>query len=492
MIDRTHLKVIAVGAVMLAALCIVEALNFRDYFMDDSYVTFQYARNLYAGNGFVFNPGERVQGTTTPLYTFLLAPTFLFLDDPQTFSVFLTLAAWTAAAFLILVLFVRRGNPVGGLLAAAMIPVCPLVLRSLTMETGIYFMLIVVVFVLKETGHDRLACAAAALAFLTRFDGILLFPLAVIQRKNGTTRIPLESVLIVSIPTVLWLVFARTYFGTFLPNTFYSKAAVGSAFSWGNSFLKGFLSWSFDSVAFRSRVIFALFLVFSCVGLVFEFARNRRYPLIPLWLAFYAAGYFVINPEWSFHWYQAPLVGGLVMVQGNLAGGWFSRSGARRWRNLRLLLAGAWSVFAAMMVVFSLIADQSNRLEFQRPHLAEYKSMALKAQSLARPGDRIAAAEIGLIGFYSGCRVIDLAGLVSPEVRRARKEEGWPRAVADVVERTRPEFMVLNIDAGWSGRLLQNKELMSRYRAIEWGHKGSMRTVLWIGNNDARSSRDGG
>ncbi len=40
--------------------------------IDDSFITFRYARNILAGNGFVYNPGEHVLGTTTPLYTFLL------------------------------------------------------------------------------------------------------------------------------------------------------------------------------------------------------------------------------------------------------------------------------------------------------------------------------------------------------------------------------------------------------------------------------------
>ncbi|HEX2897515.1 MAG TPA: hypothetical protein VHP63_05640, partial [candidate division Zixibacteria bacterium] len=39
---------------------------------DDALITFRYAENLAAGNGFVYNLGERVLGTTTPLFTFLL------------------------------------------------------------------------------------------------------------------------------------------------------------------------------------------------------------------------------------------------------------------------------------------------------------------------------------------------------------------------------------------------------------------------------------
>ena len=41
--------------------------------IDDSFITYRYARNILAGNGFVYNPGEKVLGTTTPLYTALMA-----------------------------------------------------------------------------------------------------------------------------------------------------------------------------------------------------------------------------------------------------------------------------------------------------------------------------------------------------------------------------------------------------------------------------------
>ena len=40
--------------------------------IDDSYITYRYSRNILAGNGFTFNAGERVLGSTTPLYTIVL------------------------------------------------------------------------------------------------------------------------------------------------------------------------------------------------------------------------------------------------------------------------------------------------------------------------------------------------------------------------------------------------------------------------------------
>jgi hypothetical protein len=41
--------------------------------IDDAYITFRYVQHLVQGQGFVYNPGEHILGTTTPLYTLLLA-----------------------------------------------------------------------------------------------------------------------------------------------------------------------------------------------------------------------------------------------------------------------------------------------------------------------------------------------------------------------------------------------------------------------------------
>ena len=61
---------------LILVLLVVLALTMRlipgPRTIDDSYITFRYARNLLAGEGFVYNPGVPVQGTTTPLYTLLM------------------------------------------------------------------------------------------------------------------------------------------------------------------------------------------------------------------------------------------------------------------------------------------------------------------------------------------------------------------------------------------------------------------------------------
>jgi hypothetical protein len=56
------------------ALSAAPHLLFGPAVVDDAYITFRYAENIAAGKGFVFNPQDGpVQGTSTPLFTLLLA-----------------------------------------------------------------------------------------------------------------------------------------------------------------------------------------------------------------------------------------------------------------------------------------------------------------------------------------------------------------------------------------------------------------------------------
>jgi hypothetical protein len=48
----------------------------------------------------------------------------------------------------------------------------------------------------------------------------------------------------------------------------------------------------------------------------------------------------------------------------------------------------------------------------------------------SQPGDVVAAADIGYLAFYSGCRVLDLGGLVEPETGKLRAQYDYEDIVA--------------------------------------------------------------
>jgi hypothetical protein len=54
---------------------------FRELRHDDAFITFRYARNIAEGAGFVFNPGEHVLGTTSPLFTLVAAGLYVLVGE---------------------------------------------------------------------------------------------------------------------------------------------------------------------------------------------------------------------------------------------------------------------------------------------------------------------------------------------------------------------------------------------------------------------------
>ncbi|GAB4472103.1 MAG: hypothetical protein Kow0088_06440 [Anaerolineales bacterium] len=232
-------------ALIIALLAIGIRLNAGQRIIDDSYITYRYAKNILAGNGFVFNPGEHVLGTTTPLYTLLLVIVALPFGGANANFPLLsyTLNAFIDGAIcLVLYQFGRRmDHSLLGIASALAISLAP---YSVTfsiggLETSLYvFLLIGIAYTYIQERFEWTALLAA-LAFLTRPDAmILIVPIIIdyiliilsqIHKTSKPTRnISLQRFLrvglIFTLPCTLWLLFAHSYFGSFFPNSIAAKA----------------------------------------------------------------------------------------------------------------------------------------------------------------------------------------------------------------------------------------------------------------------------
>src|SRR5215212_7623634 len=79
--------VLGMAAIVLAALIVrFNLMVSTGSTSEDFYITLRYAENLARGNGLVYNVGERVLGTTTPLYTLFLALVAWIGLDASTFG----------------------------------------------------------------------------------------------------------------------------------------------------------------------------------------------------------------------------------------------------------------------------------------------------------------------------------------------------------------------------------------------------------------------
>jgi hypothetical protein len=213
---------------------------YHHYFLgDDCFISFRYAQHLVAGEGLVWNPGERVEGYTNFLWVLLLAGGLFVGIPPEIFSVAVGVVSGTgllAAVFLFSAREWGRDD--------LFVWVAPLALaanRSFTgwssggLETMFFSLLVFLAFAayLRERDRDSSGPVVSSLLFaaatLTRPEGALfaciagaLFGVEILQRRRS-----LRAGLIWATPLAVMvgthLLWRYAYYGAWLPNSFHAK-----------------------------------------------------------------------------------------------------------------------------------------------------------------------------------------------------------------------------------------------------------------------------
>jgi arabinofuranosyltransferase len=217
----------------VAALALFAAAMIRSAWLsDDAYITFRVVDNAVHGLGLTWNPAERVQGYTHPLWLFLLIASCLLTGELYYTSIWLSIALSFAAVALIA--FGLRPGP------AALLGVLILALSRAFVDystsglenplTHLLLAAFLVVYFADEP-TDRcvfLLSLLAALLAVNRLDALLLVAPALAwafwQRRTPRA---LGLALLGFLPLLLWTAFSLFYYGFPFPNTAYAKLATG-------------------------------------------------------------------------------------------------------------------------------------------------------------------------------------------------------------------------------------------------------------------------
>jgi len=207
---------------------------------DDAYITFRVAQNFIHGHGLTFNPGERVQAYTHPLWMLLLSAASAITSE----FFFTTLAVSYALCVLVLVVvfsYLRSLSRSALFLGFLLSSKAFVDYTSSGLEYPLSYLLIAWFYCRffqdVRTARQLLPRdivfygLLASLAFLNRGDSILLYagPLAyVAYRAWPIYRWRIASLFLASFaPSVIWLAFSYLYYGFPFPNTYYAKVATG-------------------------------------------------------------------------------------------------------------------------------------------------------------------------------------------------------------------------------------------------------------------------
>lgn len=432
-------------------------LAFSGWTYDDPFITYRYAHNLANGAGFVYNPGERVLSTTTPLFAILLAlPARLGLDVPA-------VATWTGAlslAFGGLCLW-QLGRtwqaPLAGWAGLVLYPTFPLAVQTISSETPLYLAFCLGALAFYAERRYNWTAVFAALALLARPDGVLI-PLLLgahfllFRRRDGAPRpIPWKAVALFLVLALPWFLFAWAYFGSPLPVTLAAKQQQGQM-AVSQQFLAGF----FDlAAAYARRSTYLAEAALAALGLVYALARKRAWLLLAAWTGLYFAGYALLGVS-RYFWYYAPLVPGFVALAGlgvQALNARLSSLSSNTKPDDDAPARGSQALLGLGVAALLLLGyfQAGNLLRLRDNADARYPIYRAAGEWLAQntpPGATFGALEIGIIGYYADRPVVDFAGLIQPEVaERMNPETTYAELGAWAVQRFQPDYLVLQAGA---------------------------------------------
>ncbi len=469
----------AVGA---AAMSLLFAL-YTGHVWEDFYITFRSSKNLVAGQGLVFQPGERVHSFTSPLGVLIPAAcSWLAGSEGDLAAIWLfrvANAATMAATAALLWKTARQLNleriGIAALFGLFLLDgkIADFAMNGMETPVLLFFFVWTLWALLVGPGKGwRLGLGFAGLMWSRPdgfiFGGALVAGFALFSWRRNPA-FPWRSIgpwlaRAGAIGTAIylpWFLWAWAYYGSPIPNTI---AAKGVSFTAGHLFhsLSVYPFWVVMGRAPLLRIFMPSYfflggwpeelLAFSIV----LSAPVALYFLVPradgvgraLSLALCLGGaYLQFAPPFPWYyqvWQLTAILAGAVMVS----------DAARLFRKLQpsprvampyasalriatvVLIAiqgGLWGCLALEMRVSQRDIEQGVR-----------QSIGLWLRDHARPGERVMLEPLGYVGYFSGLKMLDTMGLSAPEVVDAHRAGArtWP----DMIARLKPDWLVLRPD----------------------------------------------
>jgi hypothetical protein len=464
--------------------------------VDDAYITFRYARNILVGNGFVFNPGEHIQGTTTPFYTLLMAAIGCLTggasSDFPTNAWLVNLVADASVCWMLWRLGTHLKRPAVGYLTALLWAIAP---YSVTfsiggLETSVVVLLLVGCFLAHLENRRVLAALCGIFAILTRPDSVILVLFVIADRIYLAYRksqpLSLKELVAFFIPGISWAGFATAYFGSPIPHSITAKLLVYriSEFSTLIRFLQHYAT-PFMESSWGGPVLIGIGLVLYptlyLAGTLRAVRLNPRfwpfaiYPWIYLFI-------FALSNALTFRWYLTPPLPAYFLFI--LCGAWQLISAILsriKKPSFQPYLPAATLVVIGFLPVISTLLDWQAHPDHGAPTPApemayiqlelKYREAAERINPLLRSGDVLAAGDVGVLGYYTGARILDTVGLNSPQSLTYYPEDPDHYVTnyaipARLVNLERPDWVVI-LEVYGRRTLLADNEFMQNYRLIQ-------------------------
>jgi hypothetical protein len=434
--------------------------------LDDSWIHFRFADNLRNGYGFSFNPGNPTPGSTSPLWVGILSIIdFGYLLPSKIIGIiaFLTsgIVVYKLARQFNLRWFYALLAGIGSLAAGRFAWSAPSGMETTTFA----LVTLLALWSWARAPKGEVPWYTSLLlgtACLLRPEGYLLLIISCIllilergEKKgwHNRFRVIAKHIIISSLVLLPYLLFSLLSTGQILPNTFYVKRSA-----WDCQPSLAYFGWISAVFWLDNMILTSLSLVGTIWILRSKYWRVKRGLLFSsVWVLSIPLVYGIMAPCISGYYtrYTTPLIP-FVMILGALGGqeleAWIrfrlrhrnkeSKGKIRNSRLMRLILIEGIILALIPTILFWGPFFGQNVADIQNMHLKIGNWLAQQSEK----DDVIALNDIGAISYIADRQVIDLMGLVSPEVIKfvENGEPGtWDLGLAKYLQTVQPAFLVI-------------------------------------------------
>ena len=421
------------SAIVLIAFVIRVTYAAGNPTLDDAFISFRYVRNLAHGLGFVYNPGERILGTTTPLYVLLLTPFAVAGVDIVSVGKIINIFASTAGVLMVFLIARRAFGNWPAIFAAMLMAISTnnVWAASTGMETELNVLILLFMIYVYLSRRYRLAAVLAAVALVTRPDDLILvsvvftwqFAKVIFKKAHYTSFVrPLAIFVLCLLP---WLIFAMLYFGSPLPSSIIGKAASYRV-PVAENFITYLGQYGFTLDTPRALGTTALFVL----GVISILRRRDDLLILLAYFLLYSTAFIVSGARLGSGWYWQPMwpMHSIIVAGGFSFVGEFSEASWIRpmFVRFRTLIA------VGVVLIVAIVWAGALKARFIDPRppddlmWAELEAAGRWINQNTAPTATVGLETIGTVGWYSNRYIIDEGGLVSPQVTTINERLGKP------------------------------------------------------------------
>lgn len=403
--------------------------------LDDPWIHLQFARNLADYGSFSYYKDEMpTAGSTAPLYTLLAAAGFLVTNDEMILSYVLGVFFYAVS----LIYFFRLADRyLGGGVWMAFLGTLLLALEPRLhwialsgMETTLFIALLLAVVYHAQQRNKIALGVSAGLLIWTRPEAVILFGVLVVDHVLSRM-LPSEEkqagetgpdsgwmagpVLIAGIFFLGYAAFNLALSGSILPNTYAAKLAYYSG-----------TGTDFPAAVFRyltsdHLLIVAPFAAAGIVRIVVQLSQRRRPDaLVPLLFSgsLFLAYWIKLPYLYQNGRYLMPVLPFVLLL--SFSGlKWLTTLLAERKPELAPKVRAAQYVLLGLMILLFAVQAWKGRVGYQE--YCQYISdrqvrTALWIRDRLPPDAVVATHDVGALAFYSDRKIVDMVGLISPEM----------------------------------------------------------------------------